>query len=75
MLKKGYGYSDITKKTPVDPDTSMFRLASISKLFTWVSVMQLSEQGRLDIDADVNNYLDFKIAPAFGQTRHSAQLD
>ena len=67
LLKKGYGYSDITKKTPVDPDTSMFRLASISKLFTWVSVMQLSEQGRLDIDADVNNYLDFKIAPAFGK--------
>jgi CubicO group peptidase (beta-lactamase class C family) len=67
LLKKGYGYTDITKKTPVDPDTSMFRLASISKLFTWVSVMQLSEQGRLDIDADVNNYLDFKIAPAFGK--------
>ena len=67
LLKKGYGYSDIKKKTPVDPDTSMFRLASISKLFTWVSVMQLAEQGKLDIDADVNNYLDFKIAPAFGK--------
>ena len=39
LLKKGYGYSDITKKSSVDPDTTMFRLASISKLFTWVSVM------------------------------------
>jgi CubicO group peptidase (beta-lactamase class C family) len=67
LLKKGYGYSDITKKSPVDPDTSMFRLASISKLFTWVSVMQLSEQGKLDIDADVNKYLDFEIDPAFGK--------
>ncbi|MGB2672259.1 MAG: serine hydrolase domain-containing protein [Candidatus Acidiferrum sp.] len=67
LLKKGYGYSDLAKKSPVDPDTSMFRLASISKLFTWVSVMQLVEQGKLDIDADVNNYLDFKIAPAFGK--------
>jgi CubicO group peptidase (beta-lactamase class C family) len=67
LLKKGYGYSDITKKTHVDPDTTMFRLASISKLFTWVSVMQLSEQGKLDIDADVNKYLDFQIAPAFGK--------
>ncbi|MGB9466684.1 MAG: serine hydrolase domain-containing protein [Candidatus Acidiferrum sp.] len=67
LLKKGYGYSDVTKKTPVDPDTSMFRLASISKLFTWVSVMQLAEQGKLDIDADVNKYLDFQIAPAFGK--------
>jgi CubicO group peptidase (beta-lactamase class C family) len=65
LLKKGYGYSDVTKKTPVDPDTSMFRLASISKLFTWVSVMQLAEQGKLDIDADVNKYLDFQIKPAF----------
>ncbi|MGC1482738.1 MAG: serine hydrolase domain-containing protein [Candidatus Acidiferrum sp.] len=67
LLKKGYGFSEVTKKTPVDPDTSMFRLASISKLFTWVSVMQLAEQGKLDIDSDVNNYLDFKIAPAFGK--------
>jgi CubicO group peptidase (beta-lactamase class C family) len=65
LLKKGYGYSDITKKSPVDPDTTMFRLASISKLFTWVSVMQLAEQGKLDIDADVNKYLDFEIKPAF----------
>ncbi|MGH9741241.1 MAG: serine hydrolase domain-containing protein, partial [Candidatus Acidiferrum sp.] len=67
LLKKGYGYSDLAKKAPVDPDTTMFRLASISKLFTWVSVMQLSERGKLDIDADINNYLDFKIAPAFGK--------
>ncbi|MGB7282354.1 MAG: serine hydrolase domain-containing protein [Candidatus Acidiferrum sp.] len=67
LLKKGYGYSDLAKKSPVDPDTTMFRLASISKLFTWVSVMQLSEQGKLNIDADINTYLDFKIAPAFGQ--------
>jgi CubicO group peptidase (beta-lactamase class C family) len=67
LLKKGYGYSDITKKSSVDPDTTMFRLASISKLFTWVSVMQLAEQGKLDIDADVNKYLDFQIAPAFNK--------
>jgi len=65
ILKKGYGYTDVSKKTPVDPDTSMFRLASISKTFTWVAVMQLAEQGKLNIDTDVNSYLDFKIAPAF----------
>jgi len=67
LLKKGYGYADLKKKSPVDPDTTMFRLASISKTFTWISVMQLAEQGKLDIDADVNTYLDFKIAPAFGK--------
>src|SRR5271166_2645823 len=52
LLKKGYGYADEKKKTPVDPVTTIFRLASISKLFTWTSVMQLQEQGKLDIDAD-----------------------
>src|SRR4029077_4711525 len=67
LLKKGYGFSDIAKKKPVDPDSTIFRLASISKLFTWISVMQLAEQGKLDIDADVNKYLDFQIAPAFGK--------
>src|SRR5258706_14203226 len=67
LLKKGCGFSDIAKKKPVDPDSTIFRLASISKLFTWVSVMQLVEQGKLDLDADVNKYLDFQIAPAFGK--------
>jgi CubicO group peptidase (beta-lactamase class C family) len=67
LLKKGYGFSDVAKKKPVDPETTMFRLASISKLFTWISVMQLAEQGKLDIDADINKYLDFQIAPAFGK--------
>ena len=67
LLRKGYGFTDVAKKKPVDPEASMFRLASISKLFTWISVMQLAEQGKLDIDADVNKYLDFQIAPAFGK--------
>jgi CubicO group peptidase (beta-lactamase class C family) len=67
LLQKGYGYSDLSKKTPVDPANSIFRLASISKLFTWISVMQLVEQGRLNLDTDVNQYLDFQIAPAFGK--------
>src|SRR5258707_7133029 len=67
LLRKGYGFSDVSKKKPVDPETTMFRLASISKLFTWISVMQLAEQGKLDIDADVTKYLDFQVAPAFGK--------
>jgi CubicO group peptidase (beta-lactamase class C family) len=67
LLEKGYGYADEKAKKPVDPNTTIFRLASISKLFTWVSVMQLEEQGKLDIDTDVNRYLDFEIKPAFGK--------
>jgi CubicO group peptidase (beta-lactamase class C family) len=64
LLQKGYGYADLSKKLPVNPETTIFRLASISKLFTWVSVMQLAEQGKLNIDTDVNQYLDFQIDPA-----------
>jgi len=67
LLEKGYGYADLKSKKPVDPATTIFRLASISKLFTWVSVMQLAEQGKLDIDSDVNRYLDFQIRPAFSR--------
>ncbi len=67
LLQKGYGYADLKTKKAVDPATTIFRLASISKLFTWVSVMQLEEQGKLDIDADVNRYLDFEIRPAFNK--------
>ena len=65
LLQKGYGFTDVKKSTPVDPGSTLFRLASISKLSTWISVMQLEEQGKLDIDADVNKYLDFEIHPAF----------
>lgn len=67
LLQKGYGYSNFEDKKPVDPATTIFRLASISKLFTWVAVMQLQEQGKLDLDTDVNQYLDFQIRPAFGR--------
>jgi CubicO group peptidase (beta-lactamase class C family) len=67
LLQKGYGYSNFKDKKPVDPATTVFRLASISKLFTWIAVMQLEEQGKLDLDADVNRYLDFQIRPAFGK--------
>ena len=67
LLEKGYGYSDVAARRPVDPATTMFRPGSISKLFTWTAVMQLQEQGRLDLDKDVNTYLDFHIPEAFGK--------
>jgi CubicO group peptidase (beta-lactamase class C family) len=67
IFAKGYGYSDMAKRTPVTPDSTLFRPGSTSKLFTWTSVMQLVEQGKLDLNRDVNDYLDFKIPPAFGK--------
>src|SRR4029077_8137382 len=67
LLERGYGYADVKSKKPVDPRSTIFRLASISKLFTWISVMQLEEQGKLNLDTDVNQYLDFQIRPAFNK--------
>lgn len=61
LLQKGYGYADLETRAPVDPDATLFRPGSVSKLFTWTAVMQLVEQGRLDLNADVNQYLDFEI--------------
>lgn len=57
LYAKGYGYSDVDKKTPVSPGTSLFRIGSTSKLFTWTAIMQLVEQGKVNLDADVNTYL------------------
>ncbi|HTB89628.1 MAG TPA: serine hydrolase domain-containing protein [Steroidobacteraceae bacterium] len=66
LLLKGYGHSDLKSKQPVDPTATIFRLASISKLFTWISAMQLVEQGKLDLDVDVGRYLDFPIKTSNG---------
>ena len=67
LLGKGYGYADVAARKPVDPHSTMFRPGSVSKLFTWTAVMQLVEQGKLDLDKDVNAYLDFTIPPRDGK--------
>lgn len=74
LLQKGYGYSDVEKRTPVDPTETLFRPGSVSKLFTWTAVMQLVEQGKLDLDADVNKYLDFKIPSPDGKPMTLRQI-
>ncbi len=58
VFSKGYGYQDVEKGIRVDPNTTLFRPGSISKLFTWVSVMQQVERGNLDLDVDINQYLN-----------------
>lgn len=67
LLQKGYGYADVAAKEPMDPERSIVEVASVSKTFTWTAVMQLVEQGKLDLDRDINEYLDFKIPDAFGK--------
>jgi CubicO group peptidase (beta-lactamase class C family) len=61
LVAKGYGFSDMKTRKPVDPAYTLFRPGSISKLFTWTAAMQQVEAGKLDLDADVNTYLDFRI--------------
>src|SRR5437764_483624 len=61
LFQKGYGYADLDSKKPVLPDQTLFRPGSISKLFTATAVMQLVEQGKLDLDRDVTDYIDFAI--------------
>jgi len=67
LFAKGYGYANVEKQQPVVADATLFRPGSISKLFTWTAVMQLAEQKKVDLDRDVNAYLDFKIPEAFGK--------
>lgn len=67
LFAKGYGYADVQKKQSVSAQETLFRPGSISKLFTWTAIMQLFEQGKLDLDRDVNEYLDFRIPEAFGK--------
>ncbi len=57
FLAKGYGFADLENQIPVDPDQTLFRAGSVSKLFAATAIMQLAEQGRLIMDDPVNQHL------------------
>jgi len=66
LFAKGYGYANLDTGEPVHAEETLFRIASISKLFTWIAVMQQVEEGKIDLDTDVNKYLKkFKIPDTF----------
>ncbi|MGH8530012.1 MAG: serine hydrolase domain-containing protein [Nevskiales bacterium] len=68
FFAKGYGYADVDKQIPVVADKTLFRPGSIGKLMTWTALMQLVEQGKVELDADVNTYLtQFQIPDTFEQ--------
>ena len=67
LYEQGYGYADVEKKTLVSPSGTLFRPGSVSKLFTWTAVMQLVERGKINLDENVNTYLDFTIPNTFAK--------
>lgn len=67
LFEKGYGFSDMKTRAPVTADGTLFRAGSVSKLMTWTAVMQLVQAGKIDLDRDVNDYLDFRIPEKLGR--------
>ena len=74
LTQRGYGLADVASRKPVDPERTLFRPGSVSKLFTWTAVMQQVEAGKLDLDADVNKYIDFNIPAKDGKPVTLRQL-
>jgi CubicO group peptidase (beta-lactamase class C family) len=72
VFSKGYGYTDIEKKTPVDPSKSMFRIGSVSKTLTAAGLAKLYEEGKVDLDAPIERYVP--IWPDKGATISLRQL-
>lgn len=74
VWQQGFGFSNPQTKIPITADT-VFRVGSVSKLFTDIAVMQLVEQGKLDLDAPITNYLpDFKPRNSFNKPITLRQL-
>jgi len=69
LFAKGYGWSDIDRDRPVVAEETLFHAASVSKLFLWTAVMQLVEEGLVDLHADINEYLgDVRIPPTYRES-------
>ena len=64
FFAKGYGYASLQDSKPVVANQTLFMVGSVTKLFTWTAVMQLVEQGKLDLNVDVNTYLTSFQIPA-----------
>ncbi|WP_269790347.1 serine hydrolase domain-containing protein [Stenotrophomonas sp. Iso1] len=74
LTQRGFGYADYAARRPVDPDKTLFRPGSVSKLITWTAVMQQVEAGKIDLDADINAYLDFNVPLKDGKPATMRQL-
>src|SRR5699024_7161341 len=67
LFASGYGYANVAAQTAVSPKTTLFRIGTIFKLITSTAGIQLVEQGKRNLDHDINDYLDFRIPPRYGK--------
>jgi len=76
LLKKGYGYTSLGERIEhVNPDSTIFRIGSITKTFTATSLLQLVDRKAIDINADVNKYLtSLQVSSKFEKATTSAHL-
>lgn len=75
FFAKGYGYANVEEQIPVVADRTLFRVASLSKLFTATAAMQLYERGLLDLNADANQYLpNFQLENPYPEPVTAAQM-
>jgi len=75
FFSKGYGYADLEAQTPFDPATTVLTTASLAKAFTAVGILQLYEQGIIDLNADIRPYLTaFQLDASFPEPLTFANL-
>lgn len=75
IFSKGYGYSNIENRTPVDPSRTVFDYGSINKLFVWTSVMKLVEEGKMKLDQDIRTYFPEEFADKLRYDKPITMLD
>ncbi len=74
LISKGYGYADLEQRIPMTPQTNL-RAGSVSKPVVATAVMQLVDQGLVELDAPISRYIpDLELTDRFGQASTVAQL-
>jgi len=75
FFSKGYGFADAENQVPFEPDKTVVRAGSIVKTVTALALVQLAEQGLIDLDVDINQYLThFQIPDTYDTPITARQL-
>ncbi|MCE5168487.1 beta-lactamase family protein [Paenibacillus profundus] len=75
IFSKGYGYANMEKQIPVDTANTVFGYGSINKLFVWASIMQLVEEGKMELDQDIRAYFPQEFAEKLRYDKPITLLD